>query len=171
CIQGTELLNAAGSDVAGLPVRVVHTADPNAPVFATGVDELAVAHVEAHVGKAPLVGVLEVDDVTRHQLFRGNLDTEDHLIFHRPRVGAVAQHLIQDVPGKAGAIETGRGGATPDIGNTHVLHGCVDNGAAAGKCRDGNGFTTGTAGSTQVCPVNPARESRELDLIPVITTG
>ncbi len=97
-----------------LPVGVVEAADADGGVFAAGVDELAVAHVDAVVRETPLVGVLEEDEVTGQQVFRRDVDAADDLVFHRA-LEVVSEHLIHDVIGKSGAIESARCRAAPEI--------------------------------------------------------
>src|SRR5215207_6510427 len=107
--------DATGAEPTRLVVGAGQAADDHSAPLVLGVDELAVADVDADVREAPSEGVLEEDQVARPQITPRHGSAGDRLA---PGAGAdiEVEGLERHVIGETGAVKGVRPVRRPDVG-------------------------------------------------------
>ena len=135
-------------------------------------DELVVAHIDAHMGGVSAGGVCILKEHQVAQLEVRDLVAAGQLL-GRGALDGVA-HLLEDVLGKAGAVKAAGGGAAPDVGSAEEVVGVVDDLLADGLdglhgsalAHVGLGVPAGRLGQGQQVGADIAGLAFVLDLVP-----
>ena len=123
-----------------------------------GMDELTIADIDANMGQASLICILEEYDITGLQIgFGDRFAFGVHRSLRTADIDAVAAKYIVD---KTGAVKTAGGSAAPLIGDTKILLCGCDN-LVAGGCAGrtigaavGGATGRGTGGTRQCACAN-----------------